>query len=99
MSHSTSSDGDKREHKAGIFDIRTFIGALLGIYGVILTITGIFATSDSQLAKTDQFNINLTAGILMIVTAAFFIGWARARPVVVPKKREDPDEDRRINEG
>ena len=29
-------------HKAGLFDIRFFIGALIGIYGVILLIIGLF---------------------------------------------------------
>ena len=101
MSHSTTSDDatGKREHRAGIFDIRTFIGGLLGIYGVIITLTGIFATDDAQLAKSDDFNINLVAGILMIVASAFFIAWARLRPVVVPKHHDDSDEERRINEG
>ena len=97
MAHSTSSDTGKKE-RAGIFDIRTFIGALLGVYGVILVLTGIFATDKTQLAKTDQFNINVVAGILMIATCAFFVMWARLRPVVVPK-HHDADEDRRANEG
>ena len=35
------------QHMAGLFDIRFIIGALIGIYGVILVITGFF-TSDSQ---------------------------------------------------
>jgi hypothetical protein len=99
MSHSKTSETDKSERKAGIFDIRSFIGALLGVYGVIITLTGLFATDHAQMAKTDNFNINIVAGVLMIATAAFFIGWARARPVVVPPHREDSDEDRRINEG
>jgi hypothetical protein len=100
MAHSTSADtGTGEKKRAGIFDIRIFIGALLGIYGVIITLTGIFATGKTQLAKTDQFNINVVAGILMIATCAFFIMWARLRPVVVPKHHDDSDEERRINEG
>jgi uncharacterized membrane protein len=94
MAHSTTSDNDtgKRPHKAGIFDIRTFIGALLGVYGVILTLTGLFATNDEELAKTDDFNINLVAGIALIVASAAFVLWARLRPVVVPKDHEQAEE-------
>jgi hypothetical protein len=99
MSHSTRSGDDRGAKKAGIFDIRAFIGALLGVYGVIITLTGIFATPDAQLAKTDNFNINLVAGLLMIATCIFFVAWARLRPVVVAKHHDDSDEERRINEG
>jgi drug/metabolite transporter (DMT)-like permease len=91
MARSTTSDSgtSKRAHRAGIFDIRVFIGALLGVYGVILTLTGLFATNDDELAKTDDFNINLVAGIVMIVAGAAFIAWARLRPVVVPPHAGD----------
>jgi hypothetical protein len=109
MSHSTTADNGNGtgndagegtgKKRAGIFDIRTFIGGLLGIYGVIITLTGLFATDDAQLAKSDDFNINLVAGIMMIVASAVFIAWARLRPVVVPKHHDDSDEERRINEG
>jgi hypothetical protein len=76
--------------KAGAFDIRVFIGSLLGIYGVILLLTGLFGTSDADLAKADGLNVNLWTGIGLLVAAALFILWARLRPVVVPP---DPDEE------
>jgi uncharacterized membrane protein len=82
---------DGEAHKAGAFDIRTFIGALIGIYGVVLTIVGAIGPSDSQLAKSDGVNINLWAGIAMIVVAVGFILWARLRPVVVPEHVETDD--------
>ena len=85
-STSSSTGGTKR---AGLFDIRIFIGALLGVYGVIVTLTGLFGTSDADLAKTDDFNINLVAGVLLIVAAVVFIGWARLRPVHVPKEHDE----------
>jgi hypothetical protein len=74
--------------KAGAFDIRVFIGSLIGIYGVVLVLMGLFGTTDSQLAKSDDLNINLWAGLGMVVVAAFFFVWARLRPVIVPA---DPD--------
>ena len=75
-------------HRAGLFDIRVIIGGLIGLYGVILVITAFF-TSDAQIEKSDGLNINLWAGIGMVVVSVAFIMWARLRPVVVPA---DPDE-------
>ncbi|WP_148574237.1 hypothetical protein [Nocardioides caldifontis] len=79
----------ERKHEAGAFDIRVFIGSLLGIYGVILLLTGLFGTSDADLAKSDGLNVNLWTGIALLVSAALFVVWSRLRPVVVP---DDPDE-------
>ena len=49
---------------AGIFDIRNIIGALLTIYGVILTLMGLFA--DPETEKTGGSNANLVAGIVLL---------------------------------
>jgi hypothetical protein len=78
--------------RAGAFDMRNFIAALLGIYGVVLVIYGIIGSSDTQLAKADQVNINLWAGIGMVIVSAIFITWARLRPVIVPEKIEGHDD-------
>jgi hypothetical protein len=75
-------------HQAGAFDIRTFIALLIGIYGVVLVATGLFGTSEEALAKADGLNINLWAGLGMVVVAALFQIWARSRPVVVPEDHE-----------
>ena len=75
--------------KAGAFDIRVFIGSLIGLYGVVLVLVGLFGTSDAQLAKSDNLNINLWAGLGMVAVAAAFFLWARLRPVIVPV---DPEE-------
>ena len=89
-SGSSSSGGpsETQSRKAGAFDIRVFIGALIGIYGVVLVLVGLFGMSDAQLAKSDDLNINLWAGLGMVVVAAGFFLWARLRPVIVPV---DPD--------
>lgn len=70
--------------RAGVFDIRTVIGLLLGIYGVVLIITGLLATSAEDLSKTDGTNVNLWTGIGLLTASAAFFAWARLRPVVVP---------------
>ena len=68
----------------GIFDIRFIIGGLLALYGVILTLLGLFGASDKELDRGDGVNINLWAGLGMLVVGAAFIIWARLRPVIVP---------------
>ena len=73
--------------KAGLFDIRFIIAALIGLYGVILLVAGLF-TSGSQLDKADGLNINLYAGLGMAVVAVGFGVWARVRPIVVPAEPE-----------
>jgi len=85
-----SSTAKKTEapHKAGAFDIRNFIAMLIGIYGIVLVIAGLIGPNEADLEKADGLNINLWAGIGMVVVAAGFLLWARLRPVVVP---EDPE--------
>lgn len=76
--------------KAGAFDIRNFIGLLLGLYGVILVVAQFF-DSEEQLAKADGLRVNLWTGLALLVTALVFFTWARLRPIVVPA---DGPEDR-----
>ena len=88
--HTPAHDAEEgATHRAGAFDIRNFIGALIGIYGVVLVIVGLVGTNQTQLDKANGMNINLFAGIGMVLVAAFFITWARLRPVVVPAEHEE----------
>ena len=88
---SGKSDAAAAPHKARAFDIRNIIGALMGLYGVILTLAGLFG--DPELEKTGGVNANLWTGLALIAVAAVFIGWARLRPIVVPADVERPDDD------
>jgi hypothetical protein len=83
--------GGQQVRRAGAFDIRVFIGSLIGIYGVVLVVVGLVGTSDKQLAKSDHLNINLIAGIGMVVVSAVFLLWARLRPVVIPPHPQEDD--------
>lgn len=76
---------------AGAFDVRYIVAALMGTYGVILTILGLVNTSDAELEAADGFNVNLWAGLGLLVFAAAFAAWAKLRPLVV---REVTDEER-----
>ncbi|NUR09695.1 MAG: hypothetical protein HOQ22_03560 [Nocardioidaceae bacterium] len=80
------TEHNEQTHKAGAFDIRTFIGALMGIYGVILLLVGLFSS--------DGRTINLVTGICLAAASAFFILWARLRPVRVPDHLDAADMER-----
>ena len=63
-----------------LLDIRRIIAGLLGIYGVILLVAGIVGSSESKY-KASGVNINLWAGIVLLLIASFFIVWALTRPL------------------
>ena len=77
------------KHTAGALDIRNVIGLLMGTYGVILVLMGIFA--DQETDKTGGWNANLWAGIVLAIVGAAFIIWARVRPIVVPEHIDRTD--------
>ena len=89
VDESTNTAGTAR--RAGAFDIRNIIGALMGVYGVILTLAGLLGEHEPE--KTGDVNANLWTGIALLLVGAFFIVWARIRPIVVPEHVEAPDDD------
>lgn len=82
--------GTPTTHSAGIFDIRTIIGLLMLVYGVILTAMGLFA--DPELDKTGGVNANLIAGIALLAVGGLFTAWARLRPIMVDESQLPPHE-------
>jgi hypothetical protein len=67
-----------------LFDLRSIIALLFGVYGIVLTIQGLFFESEEQLQKAGGIDINLWSGIIMIIMAALFALWAWLRPLVPP---------------
>ena len=87
----TSQSGAKGGHRAGLFDIRNIIGALLAVDGLIILLVGVFG--DVEEDKTGGVNANLWAGLALLVVGAIFLAWARLRPVVVPDDFEADHDD------
>lgn len=82
------SEQTSQKHAAGALDIRNVIGGLIGAYGVILVLMGLFG--DKELDKTGNVNANLWAGLVMVVVGAAFLTWARLKPIVVPDHVDPP---------
>jgi heme/copper-type cytochrome/quinol oxidase subunit 2 len=82
-----------------LFDIRNVIGALLAIYGVVLTIAG-FApgllrerdkgASNNPVDLSFGTDANWWVGLALIVVAVAFFAWAWLRPVRVEESSTEP---------
>ncbi|MFF3565660.1 hypothetical protein ACFYXS_37085 [Streptomyces sp. NPDC002574] len=80
---------------ARLFDVRRVIGGLFVVYGVLVTIAGITA-SDADIAKAQGININLWAGIGMLLLGLAFLLWMRLSPPPPPPSPEEtPAEESR----
>ncbi|MEB3368922.1 hypothetical protein [Saccharopolyspora mangrovi] len=74
---------DELERHSGtatkLFDVRTVIGGLFLLYGVMIGGAGLLAT-EADLTKAQGININLWTGVSMFVVGALFLLWMRLRP-------------------
>jgi hypothetical protein len=75
-----------RSAAARLFDLRSIIGGLFILYGIMLTVAGFF-TSSANLAKASNININLWMGIGMLVVGVLFLLWWRLNPL----RHDQPD--------
>ena len=89
--HAPRTTAGSPRKTAGAFDIRNIIGVLLGVYGVVLLLAGLFL--DPETDKTGGVNANLWTGLALAVTGAGFLLWARLKPIVVPEHVEAVDDD------
>lgn len=86
-----SSITNSSKKSAGAFDVRNVIGALMGIYGLVLLVAYLALdpgiNPDTGAAKEPMYN--LYTGIALVVVAAVFFAWAKIRPTVV--EEADPE--------
>ena len=64
---------------AKLFDLRSFIGALMLIFGILVIIPGLVA-SPAAIDKAAGINLALWVGGIMLVLAAFFLTWVILSP-------------------
>jgi hypothetical protein len=64
---------------AKLFDLRSFIGALFVIFGVLVIIPGLSA-SKATIAKAAGINLQLWVGAIMLAGGIIFLLWVLLRP-------------------
>jgi len=85
MSSTQQGTTAEKKVKAGALDVRVIIGGLLGLFGIVLLITGLVSGSGSgKPPHADPDHLNVYVGIALLLAALFFIGWSRLRPLLVP---------------
>ena len=72
--------GGRAMQAANLFDLRRIIGGLFVAYGLLLTILGI-TDSQAEIDKAAGVNINLWAGLGMLLFGALMLLWAFSRPL------------------
>jgi hypothetical protein len=74
-----SAEAQRLLRLAKLFDLRTFIGTLFTIFGVLVTIQGLFV-SDADVRKASGVHLALWLGLIMLAIGIGFIGWMLAKP-------------------
>jgi hypothetical protein len=77
---STPSPAGRASKAANLFDLRRIIGGVFVGYGLLLAILGLF-DSQEEIDKAQGVNINLWAGLGMLVFGLLMIAWALTRPL------------------
>jgi hypothetical protein len=76
-----------------LFDVRTIIALLFGVYGAVCLIWGLAFNGATDKARSGNINVNLWTGLAMLAFAASFLAWALWRPLEdeVPDDVKDDD--------
>jgi hypothetical membrane protein len=77
----------KQVRVARLFDVRRVIGGLFVVYGVILTLIGVF-DSPAELDKAQGVRINLWMGLAMLALGLFMLVWLRLNPPPEPSREQ-----------
>lgn len=83
-------DEVERSRAARLFDVRRVIGGLFVVYGVIVTLIGIF-DQPSEIDKAEGVRINLWMGLAMLGLGLLMLLWLRLNP---PETPQEPPEER-----
>ena len=81
-------DEQKVSKAARLFDVRRVIGGLFTVYGVIVTLMGVF-DSKSEIDKAQGVRINLWMGLGMLVFGLLDAAVVAARPTEAAPAEED----------
>ncbi len=92
---------EARLGRLSLFDLRTWIAIMFGVFGTMLAGYGLFFVTEEDLAKAAGINLNLWTGLAMMIVALFFAGRSAAAPQVLSEALGSrlPDEDAQPNTG
>jgi len=86
-------DDSKRVSAAArLFDVRRVIGGLFVVYGVIVTLIGLF-DSKADIDKAQGVRINLWMGLSMLALGGLFLLWLWLNPTKVPEDSQPAGPD------
>src|SRR3954466_14787386 len=83
---------EKVSAAARLFDVRRVIGGLFVVYGVIVTLLGIFDTQ-AEINKAQGVRINLWMGLAMLAFGVLMLVWLRLNPTKLPDPSREADAD------
>ena len=90
-----SQPSTRAERAANLFDLRRIIGGVFTVWGVLLIILGL-TDSVVEENKAAGININLIAGIGMLVLGLVFLAWAFSRPLGTELREAERRRARRL---
>ncbi|MCO8273095.1 hypothetical protein M1L60_21100 [Actinoplanes sp. TRM 88003] len=90
MADNDQVDQKKLSAAAKLFDVRRVIGGLFVVYGVIVTILGLF-DSQAEIDKAQGVRINLWMGLGMLALGLLFLLWLRLNPPQPPDPSDIDD--------
>ena len=79
---------DNKRKVARLFDVRLVIGGLFTVYGVIVTLIGLF-DSHAEIQKAQGVRINLWMGLGMLVLGLLMLLWLKLNPLPTPEPGAD----------
>jgi hypothetical protein len=88
MADDDGMSAERRSAAARLFDVRRVIGGLFVVYGVIVTMIGLFDSTE-ELDKAQGVRINLWTGLGMLALGALFLLWQWWRPAQAPPPERD----------
>jgi xanthine/uracil/vitamin C permease (AzgA family) len=75
---------DTKRKASRLFDVRLVIVGLFTVYGVIVTLIGLF-DNPSEIEKAQGVRINLWMGLGMLVVGLLMLLWLRLNPLPTPE--------------
>ena len=91
--HDSSATEETASTAATLFDLRTVIAILFGVFGVMLLLIALLGTDQAELDKAGGVHLSLWTSLVMLVVSAGFIAWVRMAPPLGEATDGPPEDD------